>query len=221
MPKIADETVSKVSTSGYNIYDASSILKIVHKLEEQYKRDYVKRDVPYNKNMVRRFQQNGKESCNVRVRKNIQAESSRVSRDKNKFMRMRLDEDNEKLKSILGDRIERLVNVECYVNDFLVKNDQPSIDWRNGWNDDACCDLYDSNDDEYESMDEAEAHDAVNESSIMSDLHCDDQCMIDFNETDSDNENLTIYEIQGEGNDSGEDDTMEASCMQQSQKLKI
>lgn len=183
MPKIPDKIVAKVRMGGYNVYDASSIRKIVHKLEKQYKQDYVERDVPYHKHMARQFPQNGKQSSKTRVRKNMKAVSSRVSRDKIKFMRMRLKEDNAKLKRILHDHIERLVNLECFFNDFLVRNGQPSIDWRNVWDDDACRDRYYSNDDEYDS----------NASSMTGDLH-------GRSETSNDTKNSTNHEIQGEGN---------------------
>lgn len=159
--------------------------------------------------MARQFPKSDKETCEVRARKSIQAETSRVSRDKNKFMRMRLDEDNEKLKSMLRERIERLVNVECFVNELLVKNDQPSIDWQNVWEDDACQNFFDSDDNENDDFTNSKLPNAADQASIMtSDLYGEDQCMIDSDEgTVSDNENLTIYEIHGEDIDSGEEMT--------------
>lgn len=208
-------------------------------MEEHYKKYYVKPEsLPYRKNMARQFPKTEEESSEQRTRKSVQAETSRVSRDKNKFMRMRLEEDNEVLQTMLRDHIVRLVNLECYANELLVKNGQQPVEWQSAWEDDAyidktestVCDKSDkgdkgamgagngsnagnssnagngSNTDHDSKQAKHADHGSNATTDVDVDVVGDDQCMIDSDEADSDNENLTIYENYGEGTISGEEE---------------
>lgn len=182
-PRFFREVVKKVSKGGYFVYDAASIQQMVHDIEEKYKKDYVKPEsVPYNRNMARQFPKSDEESREQRVRKCVQAETSRVSRDKNKYMRLRIEEDNDKLKAMLRHHCKRLMNLEGYVNEVLVKNGKPPIDWQNVWEDDAL------------SVPDDSDENAENDPDMTIYGDCSDQCMSDFDGSDSDGGSLTIYE---------------------------
>lgn len=232
MPRARPTVISRVSKGGFYVYSPDSIQQIIHGVEEEFKKGYKKPEsVPYNKNMARKFPNSQKESCEQRQRKYAQAETSRVSRDKNKFMRVRLEENNEILRSVFGAYISRLVNLECYANEVLMKNGQPPIDWQHVWDDDACSQvdsdnhnddddddaevnveqLEDIQDDEKESQSD-DSNDSTTDSEYddrmtmtsMGDEN--DQCMIDSDETMSENNEATIYECHGNGIYSGDDE---------------
>lgn len=206
---------SKISCRGLNYYSASTIHQMVHDLEEHYKKYYVKPEcLPYKKNMARQFSKSAEESSEQRTRKSIQAETSRISRDKNKFMRTRLEEDNEILQTMLCDHVVRLVNLECYANELLMKNGQQPVDWRSVWEDDVRVEEKESAEGDNGDKGEKSAmgnakhasHGSNTKKVVDVDVVGDDQCMVASDEADSDNENLTIYEYYGEGTISGEDE---------------
>lgn len=138
MAKIFDGSASRLSVNGINIYSPHTIQQAIHDIETEIKKGYVKPDkLIYNKKMARNFSKNEMESIEELQRKEAQAQSARLSRDRNKFLCERIYEEIEMLTTVLHEDITRLVNLECYANENLVRNGQSPIDWHNVWQDDA------------------------------------------------------------------------------------
>lgn len=119
-------------------YSELSVQQALQKLEDEYKEEYVRPNyVPYNRNMARQFPRSQDESEEEQKRKRDQAEASRLSRDKNKYFRVRMEQDIKMLTRVLRDHMARLVNVECYANEMLQTQGIRPVDWANVWDDDV------------------------------------------------------------------------------------
>lgn len=122
-------------------YDKTTMQEMMRDVEEQYKAEYKRpKTIPINERMVRQFPKNECETDSEREHKRVQAEVSRTSRDRYRFMRARINEDNVTLLQELNRSIIRLVNLEHYINDVLGKTGEDPIDWDKAWvhNDHPC-----------------------------------------------------------------------------------
>lgn len=138
MASIFDTSASRLSGCGIKIYSPHAIQLAMRDIETEIKSGYVKPDkLFYNEKMVRKFSKREMGSIEEVQRKEGQAQSSRLSRDKNRFLGERMKEEVQELTTILHMHIARLVNLECYVNETLVRNGHSPIDWNIVWLDDA------------------------------------------------------------------------------------
>lgn len=204
---VCDFTNERISDSDSDLpfitYSAQKIRRIVLDLENEMKNKYVQPvSVPVqHKNMVRDFDI-VVQSMEERERRDTQANSARISRDKLKFFRERMKEEIELLHSVLHDHIKRLMNLECYANELLMINGQRPIDWRHIWNDDACGargthkidhdDVDDNNRTDYVSG--SECGESVGVVHTPDQMIANDQQMIDWDESVSANDDATFYE---------------------------
>lgn len=197
MPYIGHDSTLKISRGGLTLYSPDLIHRAILAIEEECKSDYTQPDsLPYqNPNMARQFLQSGTDSIEQRERKQAQAQFSRLSRDRTKFMRERMEETINASKTVLHEHIKRLVNLECYVNVWLMQNGQPPFDWRNVWEDDACGPCDSSEDDESRSP----MTDYYDYNDVASMDERNDQRMIDSDEAASVNDDATIYENHADG----------------------
>lgn len=116
-------------------YDLT-IQQQTQQLEDEYKEEYIKPDrVPYNKNMARQFPSAQAHTLEELKKKRNQAEASRLSRDRNKYYRSRMEQDIEILTKVLEGHMKRLANIENFTNDFFKRNNLPPFDWTNVWSD--------------------------------------------------------------------------------------
>lgn len=196
MPYIGHDSSWKISKGGLTLYSPGLIQQAIFDIEEECKRDYTPpENLPYqNPNMVRTFMDSKTDTIEQRERKDAQAQLSRLCRDRTKFMRERMEEKIIVSKAVLHEHIKRLVNLECYVNVYLMKNGQPPFDWRNVWADDACggCD---SGEDDESPMDD----DYYDNDDVASMDERNAQRMIDSDEAASSNDDATIYENHADG----------------------
>lgn len=203
-PKLEEEAADE-NDFGMKFYDSSTIQKMIRELEDGYKNNYVKPEyVPYNKNMARQFSTGDSESQETRQRRSHQAVTSRVCRDKTKFMRAQIEESNENQHARLRRVITNLVNVECWVNDIMRQNGKEAIDWKKMWQEeeDTSCGSYKTIEQTIEDLNK-KLKPAQDSNGYDSD---DDRLVIDQSSTmQSDTENMSIYENEVIGAYSGEE----------------
>lgn len=201
-----DIFAEKFSGGGVKFYSPASIMRVAEAIEKEMKEAYVEAvDLPYlNKKMAREFKKKADDTIEKRERKDAQARKVRLSRDRIKFMRERITEENRTLNQVLDEHIKRLVNLECYANERLMINGQPPIDWRNAWLDDASCGGdSDGNDDvvgkrteDISGREGGECADIVRMDDQMIE---NDRRVIDSDEAMSVNDGATIYESHADG----------------------
>lgn len=89
-------------------------------LQRNYKNEYVQPEIiPYRERMAR--QHYGKEEGTIEdiERKKMQADISRISRHRTRFVENRISEDIPNLRRVLHQRIKRMVEMEDFVNSWF------------------------------------------------------------------------------------------------------
>lgn len=190
-----------------NIYTPQSICRAVYAIEEEFKKDYVKPDNLHcrNQNMARKFPKTKSESIEQRRQKFTNAQVSRNSRYKIKFMRKRIEKENQALDKILHEHIKRLVNLECYVNECLMEYGKPLIDWRCVWDDDAYGE--DEAEADYEKQTDDDLRKTSENVTSMHDqpIENNNQPIINTDKTMSTNDDASIYDSHTNSTCSGDD----------------
>lgn len=108
------------------------------RLHEEFKAHYVQppiNQIPYNKNMARKFDSTTDETEAVRRRRKRQAEASMVCRDRIKFVNEFVRMEQERLESELHASIQELLEAENAMNAIYKKTKKPVVSWKDYWND--------------------------------------------------------------------------------------
>lgn len=111
----------------------------VKDLHEEYKKRYVQppiEKIPYNKRMARKFASTENQTDEEKGRRGRQADASRISRDRMKFVDKRVAEEHAKLEDELINCLRELLIAEDCVDQYCQKNGKELIDWKKFWEND-------------------------------------------------------------------------------------
>lgn len=115
-----------------NTYENLPIQQRIQRLEEECKMDYIKpMDMPYHRNMARKFPYERVLSQNDVKKKQSQAESSRLSRDKKKYLRGCMKHNISALTKVLEAHISQFTQMKS----FMEAKVGPDFDWDALWDD--------------------------------------------------------------------------------------
>lgn len=108
----------------------------VKRLHEEYKKRYVQPpidQIPYNKRMARKFASTVDQTPEEKGRRNRQADASRVSRDRMKFVDRCVAAEHAQLEAELISCMRELLIAENCVDEYCHENGMEMIDWKNLW----------------------------------------------------------------------------------------
>lgn len=119
---------------------SAAMFDAIRRIEDRYKDEFtMSAELPYKANMVRHHNKNQPGTDEERIKKECQTMSSRVSRHKLKFVQNRMAADNDAMYKVLKEKINMLVNMECFIDDVLMKNGHDAIDWQAAWANESAC----------------------------------------------------------------------------------
>lgn len=119
---------------------AAEMFAAIRRIEDQYRDEFtMSGELPYKANMVRNHNKRQPETEEERIKKESQTISSRVSRHRLKYVQNRMAADNDAMYNVLKEKINMLVNMECFIDDVLMKNGRDPIDWQAAWANESAC----------------------------------------------------------------------------------
>lgn len=108
----------------------------VKRLHEEYKKRYVQPpidQIPYNKRMARKFASTVDQTPEEKGRRDRQADASRVSRDRMKFVDRCVAAEHAQLEAELLSCMRELLIAENCVDEYCQENGMEAIDWKILW----------------------------------------------------------------------------------------
>lgn len=115
---------------------AGPLATALNALRNEFKTRYVPTSldqIPYNKNMVRNFSSTKHQTEEQRIKRKCQADASRVSRDRIKFIDGCVRKEHERLEQEMFQLMIELRQTEQEVNALRKKKKRMPIDWSAKW----------------------------------------------------------------------------------------